>query len=284
MKLSLFRQFGSNQHTVTAAELQTAMAHDELMVYLMPVVDVKKEMTVELEALLRWQVKEDEFIAPSEFIPLAEQNNLMPELTRWVVKRVLALMSAWRKHGCKLIWSINLSDVDLKDTSLIKDIELELKYYSVPATDFGIEICHRVVDQNATQAIDWLSNAKAAGLSLILDNYDISADYNTLPLSDHWDSIKIDRNVVMGRQSTAENLDRIKQLTKAGLNIKISAPGVHTFREWQKIKKLACDQAQGYYISPAQAPEEMELWLRMSTWGDRSADALRPAAMQGAGT
>ena len=274
MKLSFFKNSKASRVGVSPDELKSALQQNELALYFMPVVNIKEEKTVELEALLRWPQKDDRFIPPMEFISVAEQNGFMPELTRWVVKQVIQLMSAWRKHGCSIQWTINLSNIDLVDQSLIKEISTELKSQAISPGQFGLEISHYIVQQNDKQILDCIGNIHSAGIRLVLDNYDVTTDIKTVPLVDLWDSIKINRNVVMGRQSTSENLECVKRLVRENQTALICAPGAHTFREWKKIKSLGCDQAQGYYISPAQAADEMELWLRMSSWGDHSADQL----------
>lgn len=271
MNFSLANYWLHKPQMVSITKLRKAIQNQVLELYFLPVVSTKDEKTVELEALLRWPIGEDQYIPPMTFIPLAEEHGLMPDLTRYVLENLCSLIKTWEASGIELNWSMNLSPKDLQDKSLLNDLKSELKNKGINESTIGIEVSHPIIRSASTEGLDFLVNVRSEGLRLVLDNYEPKSSSNELFIPDIWSCIKIDRKLVMECRSKPENIKTIKYfLENKRHNYLVCLPGVNSFFEWEKIKSLNCNYAQGFYLSPPQNPHDTQLWLQVSKWGNHT--------------
>jgi diguanylate cyclase (GGDEF)-like protein len=251
-------------------ELRQAIAGDELELYYQPKIDVATARVVHAEALVRWNHPKHGVMRPDEFIPLAEQSGKIGLITKWVIRKAIAQCAAWRREGIDLTIAVNLSALDLFDSELPTFISGLLSDADLPPAKLVLEITESAVMKDATYALKILADLKRRGLCLAIDDfgtgYSSLAHLKRLPV----DELKIDKSFVLNlSESATDDLVIVRSTIELGHNMGliVIAEGVETAESWAILKRLGCDMAQGYYMSPPLSVGKIEEWFRSSEWG-----------------
>ncbi len=265
-------------------ELRQALDEDALALYYQPQAALAGGRTCAVEALLRWRHPTRGFIPPDVFIPLAEQTGLIAPLTRWVLETALRQAQTWRKDAASVGLSVNLSARTVHDPTLPALIADLLDRYAVPPDALTLEITESTLMIDPVYAHDTLSRLKALGVRLSID--DFGTGYSSLGYLKQLsvDEVKIDKSFVRSLGTTRDVKDAaIVQavIAMAGaLGLLVVAEGVETEAAWERLRKMGCTLAQGYYLArPLPAPEAMT-WLHHSTDGLNAASQLAPPSVR----
>jgi len=252
--------------------LQGAVARDELRLHYQPTVDVGAGQVHTVEALARWQHPERSLLLPDEFIPLAEGTGLIVPLTRWVLETAIRQMRTWRDAGLDLAVAVNLSAHALHDPDLPTLVADLLRAYDVPATRLRVELTESAVMADPAGALDVLTRLSALRLRIAID--DFGTGYSSLSYLKRLpiDEIKIDRSFVTHMTRDGDDATIVASTIGLGhsLGLRFVAEGVEDRATWQALDALGCDGAQGFYISHALPADELERWLRETSWARES--------------
>ncbi len=262
-------------------ELRQAVTRDELELYFQPKIEVSRELAVHAEALVRWNHARHGLMRPDEFIPLAEQTGNISLITKWVVRRAIAQCAEWNRAGLDLAVAVNLSALDLFDTELPTFISGLLSEAGLPPWRLVLEITESAIMKDAAYALKILRDLKRRGVVLAIDDfgtgYSSLAHLKRLPV----DELKIDKSFVQNLTETAtDDLVIVRSTIELGHNmgLVVIAEGVETLESWHILKRLGCDMAQGYFMSPPLPAKEFREWFGKSAWG---ASNGRPAQRSG---
>ena len=248
-------------------ELRQAIRNQQLELHYMPKVDFRTRRTYGVEALVRWRHPERGLIAPDQFVPLAEQSDLLSSLARWVLEQALQQLDTWRRTGLELSMAVNLSAANLHEASLPGMIgDLLAKWHLDPAA-LTVEITESaIMVAQADRTVRRLSNM---GVGVSIDDfgtgYSALSYLKTLPV----DEIKIDRSFVRDMAVNPDDAAIVQPTIDLGhnLRLRVTAEGVEDEQTWLVLESLGCDSAQGFYISQARPAQELEGWLQASEWG-----------------
>jgi diguanylate cyclase (GGDEF)-like protein len=265
---------GRDEHTLRRLslmmDLRQAIARDELELYFQPKADVKSERVVHAEALVRWNHPQHGIMRPDEFIPLAEQSGKISLITKWVIRRAIAQCAEWRRDGLELTVAVNLSALDLFDSELPTFISGLLSDAKLSPASLVLEITESAVMKDAAFSTKMLADLKRRGICLAIDDfgtgYSSLAHLKRLPV----DELKIDKSFVMNLcESAADDLVIVRSTIELGHNmgLVVIAEGVETLEAWDILKRLGCDMAQGYYMTPPLSATKFREWLEKSEWG-----------------
>jgi diguanylate cyclase (GGDEF)-like protein len=253
-------------------ELRQAIAGDELELYYQPKIDIAIARVVHAEALVRWNHPKHGVMRPDEFIPLAEQSGKIGLITKWVIRKAIAQCAAWRRDGLDLTVAVNLSALDLFDSELPTFISGLLSDSGLPPEKLVLEITESAVMKDAAYAQKILADLKRRGLCLAIDDfgtgYSSLAHLKRLPV----DELKIDKSFVQNlTESASDDLVIVRSTIELGHNMGliVIAEGVETAESWRILKRLGCDMAQGYYMSPPLPVGAIGDWFRSSEFGVR---------------
>jgi len=251
-------------------ELRQAIARDELELYFQPKIDVVSERVVHVEALVRWNHAVHGIMRPDEFIPLAEQAGNIGLITKWVVRKAIMQCAAWQRDGVELAVAVNLSALDLLDSELPTLISGLLAEAGLAPSRLVLEITESAVMKDAAYALKVLRDLKHRGVSLAIDDfgtgYSSLAHLKRLPV----DELKIDKSFVQNlTESATDDLVIVRSTIELGHNMGliVIAEGVETPESWAILKRLGCDMAQGYYMSPPLPAAKLGEWFLSSRWG-----------------
>lgn len=250
-----------DRHTVgrlaLMSELRQAMSQEALSVYYQPKIDLKTGKICGAEALLRWEHAQRGFIAPSEFIPLAEQTGLIQQLTYWVLEQAAIQCALWRDRGSLLAVSVNVSVNCIHDILLPEKLQEIITRYGLKPSQFIIELTENVFMKDPVNSLKVLNKIDRMGVEISIDDFGTgysSLSYlKQLPVKE----IKIDRSFVMDMLIEENNAVIVRTTADLARNLgmRVIAEGVES-REVEEALRLICDAAQGFYYSPPVTAEE----------------------------
>lgn len=249
-------------------ELRSAMKENQLFLHYQPKVDLRTYQTVGLEVLVRWEHPVHGMIPPAHFIPIAETTQLIGPLTLWVLEHALMQWRIWYEQGLKTDLAVNLSVRNLLDQALPAQIRRLIEKHQMDVSCLELEITESAIMADPDGALRVLKQIDKMGVRLSIDDfgtgYSSLAYLKRLPIQ----KLKIDLSFI--RHLTENEHDALITKTITNLahefGLKVIAEGVEDIETMEALRKLKCDQVQGYYISRPIGAEEMTQWLRNSDW------------------
>ncbi len=244
-------------------ELRNAFKNNELVVFYQPKVSLNNDSHASAEALVRWQHPERGLVPPNLFIPLAEDNDLIDELTWIVLEQSMNHCKEWSSRGLDVDISINMSANTLKELDLPEKMDRLIKKHDLKPTQIILEITESALMQELIKSLDILTRLRMKGFQLSID--DFGTGYSSLvqlyraPFSE----IKIDQSFVSVMEHDTEAATIVETTIMLGrkLNMKTIAEGVETESCRKILQKLGCDQAQGYLFARPMPAEEVFPWF-----------------------
>jgi diguanylate cyclase (GGDEF)-like protein len=254
----------SARRLVLAGELRRAIDEGSLLVAYQPKASLENGHVVGTEALLRWQHREMGFIAPDEFIPIAERTGLIVPLTTYVLDRALAQCAQWVRDGLDVGVAVNISVRNLLDSDLPDEIGALLVRHGVEPRRLTLEITEGSVMTDPDRAIDVLERLSRIGIRLSVD--DFGTGYSSLTYLKRLpvDEVKIDKSFVLSMATDAGDAAIVRSIIDLGasLGLAVVAEGVEDRVSWERLGEMGCDIVQGYGLCrPVPAAEATE-WLR----------------------
>jgi diguanylate cyclase (GGDEF)-like protein len=243
-----------DERTTRRAELinglHRAVERTELVLHYQPVKDLGTGAVVSMEALVRWQHPTLGIVAPTEFIPLAEETGLIVEIGRWVLTEACTQCAAWRADGYDTVdVAVNVSGRQLEDPDFANDVERVLTATGLPASALSIEVTESVIVTEGSIGHEVLEELQRIGVSLAIDDFGIG--YSSLSylakLPVH--SLKVDRTFIAGL-GTAQDSSIVAAMVDLAhkLGLEVVAEGVETELELEQLREAHCDEAQGFLL------------------------------------
>ncbi|HEU0132955.1 MAG TPA: bifunctional diguanylate cyclase/phosphodiesterase [Mycobacteriales bacterium] len=254
----------SARRLVLAGELRRAIDDGALVVAYQPKASLEDGGAVGAEALLRWTHRELGFVAPDEFIPLAERTGLIVPLTTYVLDRALAQCRAWHDAGLDIGVAVNISVRNLLDSDLPDEIGGLLVRHGVEPRRLTLEVTESSVMADPDRAIDVLERLSRIGIRLSVDDFGTGYSSLTylkrLPVNE----VKIDKSFVMSMATDAGDAAIVRSIIDLGvsLGLAVVAEGVEDTESWERLAELGCDIVQGYALCRPVPAEDATAWLR----------------------
>jgi len=237
--------------------------NSELSMVYQPKMHISTNSVTKVEALIRWNSQALGFVPPDEFIDIAEQANLINQLTRWVIKRVVLDVKEMHEQGHRVCAAINLSAKDIMQADLLPWILIQLTQLNLPVTALSFELTESDLVSDADTAAQHLQEFRDAGFHLAIDDfgtgYSSLAYLQKLPVSD----IKIDKSFVLNlaiNEADQKIVTSIIALAKS-FNMEVVAEGIEDVTSLHLLQEYGCDWAQGYYICKPIPLEALLSWL-----------------------
>jgi diguanylate cyclase (GGDEF)-like protein len=235
-------------------DLRLAIDRREFRVHYQPIVRVEDRRLAGFEALVRWQHPERGLVAPSEFIPLAEETGLVVPLGRLVLEEACRQASEWRGAGGEdLTVSVNLSVKQFSQPDLVEQVDGALRGSGLPPRLLKLEVTESMVMENTDAAIMLLRRLKALGVHIAIDDFGTGYSSLSYLLRLPADTLKIDRSFVSGTGDAGRNVSIVRTVVGLAysLGLDVIAEGVETEEQRALLADLGCPLAQGFLFSPA---------------------------------
>jgi diguanylate cyclase (GGDEF)-like protein/PAS domain S-box-containing protein len=241
------------------SKLRRALERDELRLHYQPKYRLQTGRMEGAEALLRWDLPERGLVFPADFVPLAEETNLILQLGDWVLNRVCADYRAWQRlvpSPCRV--SLNLSLRQLQQRRFLEQVRETFRAHGVSPTSLELEITETTLMEDPERTIRILDALYGMGLHLAID--DFGTGYSSLSALQQFpiNTLKIDqsfvRDVAIDRDDAAI-VDAIIQMAHS-LQLEVVAEGVESEPQLEFLRKHGCDYAQGHLFGDPVTADE----------------------------
>lgn len=251
----------SQQQLMLRSQLQEAIQKHQFRVFYQPIVSPDKTV-VAVEALVRWLHPERGWMAPNDFIPLAERTGQIVPIGTWVLEQVCRDMPQLRAAGVPHI-SVNFSPMQFYRDDFIETVTGYVEQYGIAPGELTAEITENVLLRDANHAIRMMNELRKLGLAIALDDFGTgftSLSYlNMIPAQ----KLKLDREFVHQIHQNPRNgaITRGILAIAAELDITVIAEGVESPAELDYLQSYGCNYLQGYLFCEPLALTDLLVWL-----------------------
>ena len=247
----------------TVEELRTALAAGQLVMHYQPKVDLDTGDVHCVEALVRWDHPIRGLLYPDAFLALVEEFGMMPALTEVVLELALDQVVVWALQGRPLTVAVNLSASSLVDDNLPEHVADLLADRGILPSGLQLEITEELLMADRDRARSILARLRDSGVQISVDDFGTGYSSLSYLLDLPIDELKLDRSLVfpMADDARAAALVASTIALAHSLNLRMVAEGVETGVVYDELRRLGCDQAQGYFMSKPVPAVELDHWL-----------------------
>ena len=245
-------------------ELRQALKVEQLLLHYQPKVSLRSGRIVGAEALIRWSHPQHGMIPPGKFVPLAEETGLILELGSWILNEACRQIRSWLDAGLEMVpIAVNLSARQFNER-LPARLLAAIERHGVPCELLTLEITESLLVRGQEKVIPIMNELVAMGFRLSLD--DFGTGYSSLAYLKKFPitTLKIDRAFVIGVPDDENDSAIAQAIVTMGKQLRqeIVAEGVETLEQMVFLRRLGCDQLQGFLFSPPVAAAAFELMVR----------------------
>jgi diguanylate cyclase (GGDEF)-like protein len=229
------------------SDLRVGIARGQLQLHYQPVFEVRTGAWRSVEALVRWRHPEKGLIPPDKFIPLAEETGLIAALGEWVLRRACWDARSWPTD---ITVAVNLSPVQLKQSDLFDVIVSALSESGLPPNRLEIEVTESALLERGAENSAFMNRLKQLGISLALDDFGTGYSSLSCLTAFPFDKIKIDKSFVSNltkRDNSSAIISSVVALAR-GLEMSVTAEGVEIREQFELLRTVGVDFAQGYLL------------------------------------
>ncbi len=250
--------------------LRSAIEKEQLSLYFQPQLNLKTNRVSGVEALLRWVDDEGSWISPVEFIPVAEESDLIIEIGQWVLRQAISTCANLFKQQLiskPFSMAINIAPVQLLTPGFCETVLALLSEYNVDAELIELEVTESAALYDIDLAISVMNKLKNSGLKLAMDDFGTgysSFSYITqLPLS----KLKIDQSFIRNMLTEPKLCNVTETMIAMAdlLSLTVIAEGVESHEHVKRLKDWGCDEVQGYHIAKPMPLDSLNQWLISNT-------------------
>jgi predicted signal transduction protein with EAL and GGDEF domain len=254
------------EHLELEGDLRRAVEREEFIIYYQPKISINTGEIVSLEALVRWEHPKRGLLEPNEFLPVAEESNLIVRIGEWVLDEVCRQGWVWQEHypeDSTPRVCTNISPRQFVYTNLVDRVAEALNKSGLEAGRLSLEIEEGVLMEDAEANVEKLTALNDLGIHIVIDDfgtaYSSLAQLKNFPLN----ILKIDRSLVIKLGEEPEDkaiVAAMIQLAQA-LGWAVTAQGVENYEQLAMLRELGCDIVQGYYFTRPVTAEEATAFL-----------------------
>jgi EAL domain-containing protein (putative c-di-GMP-specific phosphodiesterase class I) len=256
--------------------IRRALERNEFIVHYQPLIDSRSWRVSGVEALIRWQHPQFGLLSPSQFIPLAEQTDLIVEVGEWILRTACTQVQSWRADGLKdLYLAVNMSARQFHQPDRSEVILRVLIETGLDPQSLTLELTESSLICNSSSVYRFMRRLNELGVKLALDDFGkgfSSFEYLTrLPL----DVLKIDESLVRNAAKNTADASVLSIIIDLGhkLRLSVTAEGLETEAQLKVLSKLRCNELQGYVFSKPLPAKQFRRWVTMAEPSLRSMTA-----------
>jgi EAL domain-containing protein (putative c-di-GMP-specific phosphodiesterase class I)/ActR/RegA family two-component response regulator len=248
---------------ISSADLHQANRARQWVLHYQPKVDMKSGALTGVEALLRWNHPQHGLLYPDSFIAAAEDCGAIDGLTDWVLGEAMRQLAYWHGNGLKIHMAINVSMENLRAPDFAQRLGALAQATGVAPQDVTLEITESRLMDSSSAPLESLVRLRLQRFELSIDDFGTGhsslAQLRDVPFTE----LKLDRSFVSG----ARHNEIIRPMLEASIGIarrmgmRLVAEGVETEDDWNFLREIDCDLAQGYFVSRPMAGEHVAAWL-----------------------
>ena len=250
------------------ADLRGALARGQLALHYQPKIDIATGQMRSVEALMRWRHPTRGSLLPLEFIPIAEESGLILEIGDWAIREACRQAREWQqRHLPFLRIAVNVSPLQFRQAHFVKQVSAALEANALDPSYLEIELTEATLMSNAESSVALLEELSALGVVVAID--DFGTGYSSMSYLQRFpiDKLKIDRSFITDLASNAGDASIVRAIISLahGLHLKVIAEGVESDEQLRILRRMGCDQYQGFFRSAAVSAAEIEKLARRET-------------------
>lgn len=251
----------SFEHLAMEANLREALKNSEFTLHYQPKIESASGRITGAEALIRWQHRELGYIAPSLFIPLAENLGIIGELGDWVLETAIGQCRNWLRQGIDHFRiAVNVSANQLTQDDFSERVITMLEQAEVAPRYLELELTESAVMKRSEDVVPMLASLKSRGVHISID--DFGTGYSNfgylkrLPIN----KLKIDLSFIRDVPGSRDDSELVSAMIAMAhkLSLSVVAEGVETSRQVAYLQQQQCDELQGYFFARPLPPGEIE--------------------------
>lgn len=256
------------ESVLQGVELRNAISEYELTAFYQPILHRTRDGWVlgSVEALVRWRHPRHGLLLPEQFLPLAERENLMGELTDFVLAESLRQLGHWHRRGWRLSLSVNLPASCIADVHFPDRLVQVLREHGVPPTYLCFDVTESAMAGDRAVLMESFARLRMRGVDLAMDDFGIGTSSLTQLYQLPYSAMKMDRGLIAEAMTSQQARTVVSALVDLGhkLSLQVCAEGVQTQAGFDMLEQFGCDLMQGELISPPRSAADMEAFL--SQW------------------
>ncbi len=254
--------------------LRQAMEAGHFRLHYQPQVSLVTGAVLGVEALIRWQDPERGWVSPGQFIPVAEESGFIVTIGTWVLNEAVRQAAAWQRQGHTRAVSVNVSALQFQQSDFVDRVAHALADSGLDPSLLDLELTESILVQDADEALARLR--ALAGLGVFLSIDDFGTGYSSLAYLKRFPihKLKIDRSFISGLPDDESDQAIVSAIVQMGraLGLTVIAEGVETLAQRDLLRRLLCDQYQGFLCAPGVPGEDLDRVI---------AEAMDRLAMEG---
>jgi diguanylate cyclase (GGDEF)-like protein len=242
----------TQRRSVIRTRLSRALQLNQFVLLYQPKVHLQSGALSGAEALIRWEEAPGQFVAPMDFIPIAEQSGLILAIGEWVLHEACRQIATWRAEGLPPVRvAVNVSVKSLRDPGFVRTLRRALDEYALPYEALELEITETAAMTEPERPLAMLRDIRKLGVRVSIDDFGTGfsslAYLQTLPV----DTIKIDKMFIRDLDSSEDAATLVQAIISLATSLRkhVVAEGVETQAQRAVLLKLGCREAQGYLFS-----------------------------------
>jgi diguanylate cyclase (GGDEF)-like protein/PAS domain S-box-containing protein len=250
-------------------EMRSAIERDEFELYYQPKLHLRSGLMTRAEVLLRWNHPSRGRLLPASFVPIAERTGLIKPMTDWILDRTLRQCREWHDSGAPVHVAVNISAKSLQEQTLPAKIQAALEKWRIDPRFLKIEITESSIMADPAHALAIMSMLQSMGLRLSIDDFGTGYSSLTSLRQLPTDEIKIDKSFVIGMSESDADAAIVRTVVDLAHNLgkQVCAEGVEDEATWNRLSKMGCDLAQGFWICRPLPAAQFMRWLVDTSWG-----------------
>lgn len=253
-------------------DLRRALERQEFRVHYQPIISLRLDRVVGFEALVRWQHPQKGLLPPSEFLPVAEETGLILPIDLWVLREACRQTRRWQEQfpfDPPLRISVNFSSRQFLQQGLVEQVQEILEATGLDPSTLTLEITESAIMEDVRQVRSLIDRLKNLRIQLYLD--DFGTGYSSLSYLNRFpiDTLKIHHSFVgrLGAGDPQGELVRTIAALARNLNMEVIAEGVETPQQLEHLRRLQCEQVQGFlFARPLEAAQVEDLLKKGGRW------------------
>lgn len=236
--------------------MQTAIAQRQFIMYLQPKYSISRNEIIGAEALVRWRNPERGMIYPDQFIPVIEENGFIQKVDYYIWEEVCRFIQKCIHAGISICpISVNVSRVHLRNSECMQVLADLIQKYEIPKNLLELEITETADSQQVSIRALQLKNA---GYTLLMDDFGSGYSSLNILLETPFDVIKLDKKFVKNMMLSGKGRIILEQVVLMADQLKLGvlAEGVETIEQVEELRRMGCDQVQGYYYARPMPAED----------------------------
>jgi diguanylate cyclase (GGDEF)-like protein/PAS domain S-box-containing protein len=254
-----------DHRSMMEGELRRALSENEFVLHYQPQIDQEKNC-IGVEALIRWQHPVKGLVPPNEFVPVAEECDLIQPIGQWVIEQACSCLAEWRENEetAGLTVSVNISARQFSQDDFIDEVSKVVSRFSIEPNRLKFELTESMLLVDVNETIAKMLSLRGLGIGFSLDDFGTgysSLSYlKRLPL----DQLKIDRSFVDEIITDPNDTAICRAVIALGksLGLQVIAEGVETEEHWSWLCEEDCDAVQGYYFSRPICEKDLLIWVQ----------------------